>query len=227
MWKRLSGLVMLLPHGFEGLGPEHSSARFERFLEAAAEDNIQVCYPTTPAQYFHLLRRQVLRKWRKPLIVLTPKSLLRLPAARSQLDEFSTGRFRRVLDDPTPPDEVRRVLLCTGKVFYDLDEERKRRNDAQTAIVRIEELYPLSDARLARALDTYAHAEELVWVQEEPANMGAHGYIFVKLLQLAAHRAVRAVTRAESASPATGSSKAHALEQDELVKRAFAPIDHL
>ena len=226
-WKRLAGLVMLLPHGFEGQGPEHSSARFERFLEASAEDNIQVCYPTTPAQYFHLLRRQVLRKWRKPLIVLTPKSLLRLPAARSDVAELSHGRFRRVLDDPTPPPEVKRVLVCTGKIFYDLDEERRRRQDTETAILRIEQLYPLSDTLLARALDVYAQAEELVWVQEEPANMGAHRYIIVRLLQLAAHRAVRAVTRAESASPATGSSKAHAIEQTELVQRAFAPVDQL
>jgi 2-oxoglutarate dehydrogenase E1 component len=218
---------MLLPHGFEGQGPEHSSARFERFLEACAEDNIQVCYPTTPAQYFHLLRRQVLRKWRKPLIVMTPKSLLRLPAARSSLNQFATGRFQRVLADPSPPAEAHRVLLCTGKIFYDLDEERKRRKDDKTAILRLEQLYPLSDTHLARALDTYAHAEEIVWVQEEPANMGAHRYIFVRLLQLAAHRAVRSVTRAESASPATGSSKAHTLEQDELVKRAFAPLDQL
>jgi 2-oxoglutarate dehydrogenase E1 component len=228
-WKRLSGLVMLLPHGFEGQGPEHSSARFERFLEACAEDNVQVTYPTTPAQYFHLLRRQVVRRYRKPLIVMTPKSLLRLPAARSPLEAFAVGKFRRVLDDPTPPalDEVRRVLLCSGKVFYDLDEERRRRGDRKTAIVRIEQLYPLSDGELAGALDAYDHAEEVVWVQEEPANMGAHRFIFVRLLQLAAHRAVRAVTRAESASPATGSSKAHALEQTELVTRAFAPIDQL
>src|SRR5262249_15335360 len=133
----------------------------------------------------------------------------------------------RVLDDPTPPAEARRVLLCTGKVFYDLDEERRRRKDHDTAILRLEQLYPLAEAQLARALDMYAHAEELIWVQEEPANMGAHRYIFVRLLQLAAHRAVRSVTRAESASPATGSSKAHALEQEELVRRAFAPIDQL
>jgi 2-oxoglutarate dehydrogenase E1 component len=226
-WKRLSGLVMLLPHGFEGQGPEHSSARFERFLEAAAEDNIQVCCPTTPAQYFHLLRRQVIRRWRKPLIVMTPKSLLRLPAARSSLEQLTTGRFQRVLADPTPPAEANRVLLCTGKIFYDLDEERKRRKDDKTAILRLEQLYPLSDAQLARALDNYANAEELVWVQEEPANMGAHRYIFVRLLQLAAHPAVRAGRGAESASPATGSSKAHALEQDELVKRAFDPLDQL
>src|SRR5262249_11229582 len=163
----------------------------------------------------------------KPLIVMTPKSLLRLPAARSSLESLTRGRFWRVLDDPTPPPDARRVLLCTGKVFYDLDEERRRRKDQKTAILRVEQLYPLSDSQLANALDQYAHAEELVWVQEEPANMGAHRYIFVRLLQLAAHRAVRAVTRAESASPATGSSKAHALEQEELVKRAFAPIDQL
>jgi 2-oxoglutarate dehydrogenase E1 component len=226
-WKRLSGLVMLLPHGFEGQGPEHSSARFERFLEACAEDNIQVCYPTTPAQYFHLLRRQVLRKWRKPLIVMTPKSLLRLPAARSQLADFTQGKFRRVVDDPKATAEARRIVLCTGKVFYDLDEERQRRKDTETAIVRIEQLYPLSDAELAGALDAHVHADEIVWVQEEPANMGAHRYMIVRLMQLAAHRTVRSVTRAESASPATGSSKAHALEQDELTKRAFAPIDQL
>jgi 2-oxoglutarate dehydrogenase E1 component len=174
-----------------------------------------------------MLRRQALRTWKKPLIVMTPKSLLRLPAARSPLSAFTLGRFQRVLDDPTPPAEARRVVLCTGKVFYDLDEERKRRKDQQTVILRLEQLYPLSDGELARALDMYASAEELVWVQEEPANMGAHRYIFVRLLQMAAHRTVRAVTRAESASPATGSSKAHAMEQEELVRRAFAPVDQL
>src|SRR5262249_5367212 len=147
---------------------------------------------------------------------------LRLPAARSPIEDFTTGGFRRVLDDPAHPsaDRVKRVILCTGKVFYDLAEERARRGDAATAVMRIEQLYPLSDGELAGALDTYAGAEEIVWVQEEPANMGAHRYIFVRLLELAAHRAVRAVTRLESASPATGSSKAHAIEQRELVERA-------
>jgi 2-oxoglutarate dehydrogenase E1 component len=228
-WKRLSGLVMLLPHGFEGQGPEHSSARFERFLELAAEDNVQVCYPTTPAQFFHLLRRQVYRKLRKPLIVMTPKSLLRLPAARSPLEELVEGRFQRILHDPRPPapDQVRRVVLCTGKIYYELDEERKRRGDRVTAIVRLEQLYPLSPRDLARALDVYDHADEVVWVQEEPANMGAKSFIFVRLLELAGHRAVRAVTRAESASPATGSHKAHVIEQADIVNRAFAPIDQL
>jgi 2-oxoglutarate dehydrogenase E1 component len=228
-WRRLSGLVLLLPHGFEGQGPEHSSARFERYLEAAAEDNIQVCYPSTPAQFFHLLRRQVLRKWRKPLIVLTPKWMLRAPAARSSLDDLSRGTFHRILVDPEPPqpDRTRRVLLCSGKIYYELVEERRRRGDQQTAIVRIEQLYPLSEVELAQALDTYDHAEELVWVQEEPSNMGANRFIYVRLLALAGHRSLHVVTRAESASPATGSHKAHGMEQARLLAQAFAPVDEL
>ena len=170
-----------------------------------------------------------MRKWRKPLVVMTPKSLLRLPAARSLLEDFQFGRFRRVLDDPNPPskDTTQRILLCTGKVYYDLVDERKKRGDQRTAIVRIEQLYPLSDRELAGALDNYDQADEVVWVQEEPANMGALRFIFVRLLALASHRTVRSVTRAESASPATGSSKAHAIEQAELVARAFAPLDQI
>jgi 2-oxoglutarate dehydrogenase E1 component len=228
-WKRLSGLVLLLPHGFEGQGPEHSSARFERFLEACAEDNLQVVYPTTPAQFFHLLRRQVLRPWRKPLIVMTPKSLLRLPAARSDLKELYAGQFHRILDDPTPPnrDNVRRIILCTGKIYYELAEERNRRKDETTAIMRIEQLYPISDKELAGALDTYAQAEEVVWVQEEPSNMGANRFIYVRLLEVAGHRSVHVVSRAESASPATGSYKAHVLEQQHIINQAFAPVDQL
>ncbi|HEY2744437.1 MAG TPA: 2-oxoglutarate dehydrogenase E1 component, partial [Polyangia bacterium] len=214
-WNRLSGLVVLLPHGYEGQGPEHSSARFERFLELAAEDNMQIVYPTTPAQFFHLLRRQVLRKLRKPLIVMTPKSLLRLPAARSELRELYEGSFQRILDDPTPPhrDSVRRVVLCTGKIYYELAEERARRKDATTALMRIEQLYPISARDLAGALDTYAQAEEVVWVQEEPANMGANHFIYVRLLEVAGHRSVHVVARSESASPATGSAQAHTIEQ--------------
>ncbi len=226
-WQRLSGLVLLLPHGFEGQGPEHSSARYERFLESCAEDNIQVCYPTTPAQYFHLLRRQALRTWHKPLVVMTPKSLLRLPAARSTVEDLEKGRFRRILYDQTPPErgQCKRVLLCTGKIFYDLEEERKKRGDKQTAIVRIEQLYPLSDQELTSALDRYAPAQEIVWVQEEPMNMGAQRYIYVRLLKVAGARQVRSVTRAESASPATGSHKAHMMEQGDLMRRAFAPLE--
>jgi 2-oxoglutarate dehydrogenase E1 component len=228
-WNRLSGLVVMLPHGYEGQGPEHSSARYERFLSLCAEDNMQVVYPTTPAQFFHLLRRQVLRKWRKPLIVMTPKSLLRLPAARSDLKELSDGAFHRILDDPTPPDrdQVRRIVLCTGKIFYELAEERARRADKTTALMRIEQLYPISAKELAGALDTYAQAEEVVWVQEEPCNMGAQNFIYVRLLEVAGHRSVHTVARAESASPATGSYKAHLIEQQRIISQAFAPVDQL
>jgi 2-oxoglutarate dehydrogenase E1 component len=228
-WNRLSGLVVLLPHGYEGQGPEHSSARFERFLELCAEDNMQVCYPTTPAQFFHLLRRQVLRKLRKPLIVMTPKSLLRLPAARSDLKELTDGQFQRILDDPMPPhrDKVKRIILCTGKIYYELADERTRRSDDTTAIMRVEQLYPISARDLAGALDTYAQAEEVVWVQEEPLNMGAHHFIYVRLLEVAGHRSVHVVARAESASPATGSHKAHLIEQQRIVNQAFAPVDQL
>jgi 2-oxoglutarate dehydrogenase E1 component len=228
-WHRLSGLTVLLPHGYEGQGPEHSSARFERFLELAAEDNMQIVYPTTPAQFFHLLRRQVVRKLRKPLIVMTPKSLLRLPAARSELRELYEGSFQRILDDPHPPhrDKVRRILLCTGKIYYELAEERARRADDTTAIMRIEQLYPISARDLAGALDTYAQAEEVVWVQEEPANMGANHFIYVRLLEVAGHRSVHVVARSESASPATGSQKAHLMEQQRIINQAFAPVDQL
>jgi 2-oxoglutarate dehydrogenase E1 component len=222
-WKRISGLVMLLPHGFEGQGPEHSSARLERYLQLCAEDNMQVVYPTTPAQYFHLLRRQVHRKWRKPLVVLTPKSLLRLPAATSSVDELVHGRFQRVLGDaggPTPAG-VERVLMCSGKVAYDLIEERKRRADTRTAIVRLEQLYPWRDEDVARALAPYAGAKELVWVQEEPFNMGAHFFVEPRLRRLLAGWSFRAVARVESASPATGSAKAHMLEQRTLLDEAF------
>jgi 2-oxoglutarate dehydrogenase E1 component len=227
-WNRISGLVMLLPHGFEGQGPEHSSARLERFLEACAEDNIQVCYPTTPANYFHMLRRQVLRPWRKPLIVMTPKSLLRLPAARSTVEELATGRFQRVIHDTTVASEAAtRLVLCTGKVYYDLLDERTRRSDAKTALVRLEQLYPITDAELRAVVERYPNATEVVWVQEEPRNMGAHRFIMERLLRVVGSRRLAAATRAESASPATGSSTAHKLEQQTLLQQAFGPLDAL
>jgi 2-oxoglutarate dehydrogenase E1 component len=222
-WKRISGLVMLLPHGFEGQGPEHSSARLERYLQLCAEDNIQVVYPSTPAQYFHVLRRQVHRKWRKPLIVMTPKSLLRLPAATSSASELSTGRFQRVLPDvdgPAPAG-VERVFLCTGKVVYDLIDDRKKRGDQKSAIVRIEQLYPFHDEELARILAPYTGLKEIVWVQEEPINMGAYSFIEPRLRRLTAGKTFRVVARAESASPATGSYKAHNLEQRAILDEAF------
>jgi len=225
-WRRLSGLVMLLPHGYEGQGPEHSSARFERFLQLCAEDNMQVVYPTTPSQYFHLLRRQVLRPWRKPLVVMSPKSLLRHPAATSTLAELSSGRFHCILgDDSLPAADVKRAMLSTGKVYYDLLEARGKRGDKNTALLRIEQLYPLRIAELKAALDRYPNLSEIVWVQEEPANMGALNFIVPRLQPLARRLRFRAVSRVESASPATGSHKAHVLEQQALMNDAFADFN--
>ena len=222
-WRRLCGLVLLLPHGYEGQGPEHSSARFERFLQLAAEDNIQVCYPTTPAQYFHMLRRQVLRPWRKPLVVMTPKSLLRAPL--SQLSDLATGRFQCVIGDAqaeAQASSVKRIMLCTGKVYFDLVEARKKRNDTTTAIVRIEQVYPLRLPELLAALAPYTGAHEVIWVQEEPANMGALSFVMPRLQQtFGATKSCRSVSRVESASPATGSYKAHLMEQQKMMTEAF------
>jgi 2-oxoglutarate dehydrogenase E1 component len=224
-WKRLSGLVLLLPHGYEGQGPEHSSARLERYLEACAEQNIQVAQPTTPAQMFHLLREHQLRNVRKPLIVMTPKSLLRLPAATSTLDELATGKFHRVLgDDSADPAKVTRVILCTGKIYYELVEERARRADDTTAIVRIEKLYPWWPHLIAeQTIDKYPKLTELLWVQDEPCNMGAGNFVTPRLQKIIAGKAIRYdfIGRVESASPATGSHKAHVLEQQQILRQAF------
>jgi 2-oxoglutarate dehydrogenase E1 component len=219
-WGQLSGLVLLLPHGFEGQGPEHSHARVERFLQLAARDAFQVCQPSTAAQYFHLLRRQMLRRWRKPLIVLTPKSMLRHPASASPLDTFARGEFLRVIAEARP--EADRILLCTGKIAHELRRERDRRNERTTAIVTLEELYPFPEAELAEALQTLPRAGELIWVQEEPANMGARAHVLPILERLAEGRAIRSVGREESGSPATGSSALHEREQAELMDRSFA-----
>ncbi len=222
-WRRLSGLVMLLPHGFEGQGPEHSSARLERFLMLCAEDNMQIANVTTPAQYFHLLRRQVLRLWRKPLIVMSPKSLLRHPKVISNFDEFTQGTFRRVLPDPTvDTSKVTRVLLCSGKVYYDLLDEREKLGRDDVAIIRIEQLYPLPEADLQKALAPYAANLPVVWVQEEPYNMGAWFHLRVRFCESLYGRPFSGVTRPASASPATGSKSSHKIEQNELLNRAFA-----
>ncbi len=218
-WNLLSGLVLLLPHGYEGQGPEHSSARIERFLQLAARDNIQICQPSTAAQYFHLLRRQAMRMWRKPLVVFTPKSMLRHPAASSALADFTGGRFRTVIAD-TGDGSVTRVLLCTGKIGHELVAERKRRQDNSTAIVFVDQIYPLPEAELAEEITRYANAREFVWVQEEPGNMGAREFIVPQLERLAG-RSVLSVNRSESASPSTGSSKAHEMEQKTLLTLAF------
>ncbi len=222
-WGRLSGLVLLLPHGFEGAGPEHSSARIERFLQLAAEDNIQVCNLTTPAQFFHLLRRQVNRLWRKPLVVFTPKSLLRSHDATSQLDDMAQGSFQRVIPDTAvDPAKVKRVLLCSGKVYYDLAAERRKRKSDDIAIVRLEQYYPLSDA-LTKALAPYREGTPVVWVQDEPRNMGAWYFLNARKQDLLDGRNPLAlVSRPESASPATGSHAAHELEQRMLLDEAFA-----
>ncbi len=219
-WNLLSGVVMLLPHGYEGQGPEHSSARIERFLQLAARDNIQICQPSTAAQYFHLLRRQALRVWRKPLVVLTPKSMLRNPAASSPLADLTTGRFQNVIPD-RGDGSATRVLLCTGKIGHELIAERKRRKDTSTAIVFVEQLYPFPEKELAAEMDRHANAREFVWVQEEPANMGALAFLLPRLERLARGRAVLSVKRSASASPATGSHKAHEMEQKTLLSLAF------
>ncbi len=223
-WNRLSGLVMLLPHGFEGQGPEHSSARLERFLLLSAKDNIQVVQPTTPAQMYHCLRRQVLRVWRKPLIVMTPKSLLRNPSCVSSLEDLATGEFQRIIPDAsgTPPADIRRVLLCTGKVAYELEKKRQEFGRRDVAIIRVEQLYPLPRRPLEAALAGYQPGTPVVWVQEEPENMGAWRFLRIHLGdKLAGQFPFSGVCRQSAASPATGSKKSHDLEQTELLTAAF------
>lgn len=224
-WHSLSGLVLLLPHGMEGQGPEHSSARLERFLMLAAEDNLQVVQPSTPAQFFHCLRRQVLRTWRKPLVVMTPKSLLRHAQATSPLDDLTRGRFERVLGDDLPDAKaVRRVLLCSGKLFYELRQARAERECGDVAIVRIEQFYPLADETLAAALAPYADGTPAWWVQEEPANMGAAPHLQLRFAPAVLGRLpFSVVSRPPAASPATGSAGSHRLEQQRVIERALAP----
>ena len=223
-WRRLSGLVMLLPHGFEGMGPEHSSARLERFLQLGARDNIQVIYPTTPAQYFHSLRRQALRKWRKPLIVMTPKSLLRHPKSVSPREEFSKGSFLRVIADSGPARRrsVKRILLCSGKIYFDLEHKRQELGRDDVAIIRLEQLYPFPEKPLQSLLAEYPAATPLTWVQEEPENMGAWWYLNLRFNQrVLGNRPVSVVARAPAASPATGSATRHKEQQQLLLNQAF------
>jgi len=220
-WGLLSGLVMLLPHGYEGQGPEHSNARIERFLQLAAEDNLQICQPSTAAQYFHMLRRQALRAWRKPLVVFTPKSMLRHADSSSAVEALTAGRFHTVLGDLEERPDARRVVVCTGKVVHELHAERKRRKDDTTAIISVEQLYPFPNTPLAETLARYPEAREVVWVQEEPKNMGAHFYVVPRLKAAFRRGGVRSVKRQASASPATGSGKAHQVEQRTLLALAF------
>ncbi len=223
-WQQRSRLGLLLPHGYEGQGPEHSSARLERYLQLCAENNLQVCYPTTPAQYFHLLRRQVRQQTARPLVVITPKSLLRLPAATSVVDELTTGGFLPVIDDAEVKDraKVRRVVLCSGKVFYDLSAARRKSGDEKVAIIRLEQFYPFPEKRLREIFESYGGATQLVWAQEEPKNMGGWTFVEPRLMNMlpACQRAYY-VGRAASASPATGSYTIHELEQRRLVDQAL------
>jgi 2-oxoglutarate dehydrogenase E1 component len=220
-WGLLSGVVLLLPHGYEGQGPEHSSARIERYLQLAARDNFQICQPSNAAQYFHLLRRQALRHWRKPLVVFTPKSMLRHPDACSPIEDFTQKGFLNVIPDQEVTD-TKRILICTGKIGHELRMERQKRKDESTAIVFLEQLYPYPEAELEAAIEQHPNAREVVWVQEEPANMGALFYVLPRLRHIAGDRAVLSVKRSASASPATGSAKAHEVEQKTLLTLAFS-----
>ena len=223
-WKQTSRLVMLLPHGYEGQGPEHSSARLERYLQLCAENNLQVCYPTTPAQYFHLLRRQVRPGMERPLIIMTPKSLLRLPAASSAIDDLANGGFQPLIDDAeiSDRDAVKRVALCSGKVYYDLLEARKKTEKRDVAVVRLEQLYPFPLQSIRETLAKYPNASELAWVQEEPQNMGGWTFVQERLENLLSNcKRPRYIGRTASASPATGSYSIHQKEQAELISEAL------
>jgi 2-oxoglutarate decarboxylase len=223
-WQQRSRLGLLLPHGYEGQGPEHSSARLERYLQLCAENNLQVCYPTSPAQYFHLLRRQVKQKTMRPLVVITPKSLLRLPAATSTVEQLTSGGFLPVIDDMDVKtrESVRRIVLCSGKVFYDLNAARKKSGDEKVAIIRLEQFYPFPEKRLREIFDSYPNATQLVWAQEEPKNMGGWTFVEPRLMNMMpACQRPYFVGRAASASPATGSYTIHELEQRRLVDQAL------
>jgi 2-oxoglutarate dehydrogenase E1 component len=224
-WQRASGLVLLLPHGYEGQGPEHSSARLERFLQLTAERNMQVIVPTLPAQIFHALRRQIRRPFRKPLVVMSPKSLLRHPGAVSTLADLTDGTFRLLLDDPArpAPDSVRRVILVAGKIFYALDAARRQKERSDVALVRLEQLYPFPLAELREALSRYSTAREVFWVQEEPANQGAWGFVLPLISPLLrAETTFSYVGRAEAASPATGNHDIHQAEEAAILEQALA-----
>ncbi|MFE1432964.1 multifunctional oxoglutarate decarboxylase/oxoglutarate dehydrogenase thiamine pyrophosphate-binding subunit/dihydrolipoyllysine-residue succinyltransferase subunit [Streptomyces griseoaurantiacus] len=230
-WGQTSGVTLLLPHGYEGQGPDHSSARIERFLQLCAQNNMTVAQPTSPSNYFHLLRWQVHNPHHKPLVVFTPKSMLRLKAAASKAEEFTTGQFRPVIgDDTVDPAAVKKVVFCAGKVYYDLAAERKKRGANDTAIIRIERLYPLPGAELQAEIAKYPNAEKYLWTQEEPANQGAWPFIALNLidhLDLAVgadiphSERLRRISRPHSSSPAVGSAKRHQAEQEQLVREVF------
>jgi 2-oxoglutarate decarboxylase len=224
-WGQRSDVVLLLPHGHEGQGPDHTSGRIERFLQLCAEGSMTVAQPSTPANYFHLLRRHALDGVCRPLVVFTPKSMLRLKTAVSPVEDFTSGRFAPVLEDPmvTDPSAIRRVLLCSGKISYELHAARAQRGISDTAILRIEQLYPVPERRLVAALDHYPKATEVRWVQEEPANQGAWPCYGLSLPGLIPERlgVLRRISRRAMAAPSAGSAKVHEVEQRELIAAAF------
>ena len=222
-WLRPSSLVMLLPHGYEGQGPEHSSARLERFLQLCADENMEVCNLTTPAQYFHVLRRQMLRDFRKPLVIMTPKSLLRSEAAVSTVEDFTKGEFHTIVDGPSPADPavIDRLILCTGKVYYDLQSYREKNGFSdRSALLRLEQIYPLDEEMLRKVTAPYAKAKEIVWCQEEPENMGAWHHLLPRFMKFFG-RTVSYAGREAGASTAVGSTAAHKIEQAALLAQAF------
>ncbi|MEM8685637.1 MAG: 2-oxoglutarate dehydrogenase E1 component, partial [Pseudomonadota bacterium] len=222
-WGRLCGLTLLLPHGYEGQGPEHSSARLERFLQLCAEHNMAVCVPSTPSQMFHMLRRQMLRKIRKPLVVMTPKSLLRHKLSTSSLDELADGRFHLLIEDSEiDVKKTRRVVFCSGKVYYDLYEARRVHDIDDVAIVRVEQLYPFPIPEFASVIEKYAHVKEIVWCQEEPQNQGAWYQIRHRLQEpLSVEQELFYAGREGAAAPASGVYKVHMQQQQDLVEAAL------
>ncbi|MGL5632928.1 MAG: 2-oxoglutarate dehydrogenase E1 component, partial [Azovibrio sp.] len=230
-WGRGCGLVMLLPHGYEGQGPEHSSARLERYMQACAEMNMEVCVPTTPSQIFHLLRRQAVRKQRKPLVVMTPKSLLRHKDAISTMDEMANGEFQRVIGevDAIDPKKVTRVILCSGKIYYDLLNARRERNLKNIAIVRIEQLYPFPEASMEKEMAKYSKATEVVWCQEEPRNQGAWYWFASRqhlVRSIGSKQNLLLVSRPAAASPAVGYLAKHNEQFKALIESAMGKIDY-
>ncbi len=221
-WFRQSGLVMLLPHGYEGQGPEHSSAHLERFLQLCADENMQVCYPTTPAQYFHVLRRQITQNFRKPLVLMTPKSLLRHKACVSATDNLAGGTYETVLDDPSPAAETENLLICAGKVYYDLAARRDELGDERTSIVRLEQFYPFDRARFAEVIAKYPHARTVRWVQEEAQNHGGWSFVRDLVADQLGERTLEYVGRAPCPSPSTGSHRQHKEELDRFLEAAFS-----
>jgi 2-oxoglutarate dehydrogenase E1 component len=226
-WGRLNGLTLFLPHGYEGQGPEHSSGRIERFLQLTAHDNIQIIQPSTPAQMFHLLRRQVVRPYRKPLILFTPKSLLRHPDAVSPLTELAGGKFNTVLDDvrhdvkPFDPDKVKRLVFCSGRIYYDLARVIREKELGQIALIRVEQLYPVPDIELNTVIQRYPDVQDMLWAQDEPRNQGAWRFMAHHLRRLSSLPLVYA-GRTESSAPATGIASQHKVQLEAIINRALS-----